>query len=72
MTFNEAAMERMLEYLRKSGHWNIAEAFRDAIEMATALEVQRGRGRTLTPEEDSFVELMQNFPAAVGDRFGQR
>ncbi len=72
MTFNEAAMERLLEYLRKSGHWNIAEAFRNAIDMATALEVQRDRGRVLSAEEKAFVEVMQAFPTAVGDRFGQR
>jgi hypothetical protein len=70
MTFNEAAMERLLDYLRKSGHWNIAEGFRDAIEMATALEVQRNRGRTLSDDETAFLELMRTFPTAVGDRFG--
>lgn len=65
-------MERMLEYLRRSGHWNIAEAFRDALEMATALDVQRNRGMTLTPEEKAFADLMQIFPNAVGDRFGEK
>jgi len=72
MTFNEAAMERMLDYLRKSGDWNIAEAFRDATEMAAILAAQQGRGRSLSADERAFVALMQTLPNTVGDHFGQK
>ena len=72
MTFNEAALERMLNFLRNSGHWNIAEAFRDAIEMATSLQVQSRAGRSLTRDELAFIELMQKFPDRVADYFGDK
>jgi len=73
MTFNEAGLERLFEYLRKNGHWNIAEAFRDALGIAAALQAEKkNRLRSLTPDEEAFVSLMRNFPDQVGDYFGVR
>jgi hypothetical protein len=70
MTFEMAAVQRMYAFLRKTGHWNIAEGFRDAIEMATALQAQRNAGKSLSADEEALVQLMRAFQAHVAEHFG--
>jgi hypothetical protein len=70
VTFNEAAFERMLDFLRRSGRWNIADAMRDAMDMTTALLAKKSNA-ALSPDEESFVQLMRSFPDRVGECFGK-
>jgi hypothetical protein len=70
MTYNEAALERMFVFLRRSGNWRIADGIRDGLDMANLLQAQRRGGQTLSPDEEAFVRLMELLPAQVGDLFG--